>query len=291
MDINWIKDIVRMEFGKEYYMYSLDVSLGACKIFSYENEASLCNFNVGTPPIIEMALSNNMLIAVTESGIIQVTNKSIVKRHPQEYVDLANNEKFNITLKDVALRQRSRPISFELIGQASKARIHSFYLDQNDFMIISYVNMDDENVFRCWDLRGVANHVSFGDDFSYRKHVIEYVEKLPAKAHSFVVRWRSSKNGTYKHNPSSQQHEDIIPEIIVTCSGGLVLIYHPVKQQLNSSITQNELRLVWKISTGLTSCKMIDTSFWAKDNVPKNGDWLFLTAKKLIGDIKSPIVY
>ncbi|RIA91662.1 hypothetical protein C1645_805097 [Glomus cerebriforme] len=281
---NWIKNAVNMEFGKEYYMYSSYVTLGTCKIYSYESENPLCNFNVDVPPIVNLALSNNLFVVRTKSGKIQITTKSILKRRQENFtMDLKNNEKFFIIINDIALKVPSEINS--MIGLVTKASIHSFYLDQNDFMIIGYFNKNNENVFRCWDLRGITNIFSFEDDFNLQEHIIEFYEKLPTKSHSFIVRWRNSKDGSYEQHSYLQQDDDIIPEIIVTCLGGLVLIYHP-----SLGDAQNKLNLVWKISTGLTLCKMIDTSFWTKDNYPNDGDWLFLSAKKLTGDMNIPII-
>jgi hypothetical protein len=77
-----------MEFGKEYYMYSSDISLGACKIFSY-NENSPYYFNIDIPPIFDMALSDNLF----------VTTKLIVRK---QLINLADDEKLNIVLNDIS---------------------------------------------------------------------------------------------------------------------------------------------------------------------------------------------
>jgi hypothetical protein len=278
---NW-NDIIRMKFGKEYYMYSSYVSLGTCKIFSYYDVDPLCNFNINNPPLLDMAISDNFFVTLTKSGKIQITTKLIVENHPTEQIDLTNDERFNIILRDIMILN-----SGELDAQVHKATIHLFHLDQNDLMMINYNNNENVSTLRCWDLRRIRNIPSFEDGFNNQEYVIEYSEELPTKAQSFIVRWRNSKNGSLEYNTHNIQ--DDIPEIIVTCLGGIILIYHP---EINPSLdkTQNNLNLIWKINTGLTSCKMIDTSFWTKDNFPKNGDWLFLSAKKLAGDMKVPIV-
>lgn len=281
-DHNW-NDIVRMKFEKEYYMYSSYVSLGTCKIFSYDKLQPLCHFNVNNPPIYDMAISNNLFVVLTKSGQIQITTKFIVENHSKQRIDLAFDEKLNITLRDIMI----------LSSQELDAKVTMlFYLDQNDFMIINYINQKNENVLKCWDLRRIRNVSSFKDDSNYQDYIIEYTEKLPTKAHSITIKWRNSKNGSYEHDTHIQDDDNILPEIIVTCLGGIILIYHPVEQQMDSSLdkTQNNLKLVWKINTGLTSCKMIDTSFWTKDNFPKDGDWLFLSAKRLVGDMKVPVI-
>ncbi|GBC10386.1 hypothetical protein RclHR1_00960003 [Rhizophagus clarus] len=274
---NW-NDMIRMKLGKEYYMYSSYVSLGTCKIFSYGKTQSLCNFNISAPPILDMAISDNFFVTLTKSGKIQITTKSIVENHSRQQIELANDEKFNITLRD---------IMFSISD--TKTIIHLFHLDQNDFMIINYINKNNENILKCWDLRRIRNIPSFKDGFNNQEYVVEYSEKLPAKAHSSIIRWRNSKTGTYEYNTYLQEiDDDILPEIIVTCLGGIILIYHPAEPSLDK--TQTNLNLVWNINTGLTSCKMIDTSFWTNDNFPKDGNWLFLSAKKLTGDMKVPIV-
>ncbi|CAB4389835.1 unnamed protein product [Rhizophagus irregularis] len=276
---NW-NDIVRMKFGKEYYMYSSYVSLGTCKIFSFDKLQPLCHFNVNNPPIYDMALSNNLFVVLTKSGKIQITTKLIVENHSKQRIDLANDEKLKIALRDIMILG-----SHEFDTKVTMI----FYLDQNDFMVINYINQNNENVIKCWDLRKIRNVTSFKEDSNYQDYFIEYTEILPTKAHSITVRWRNLKNGSYEY---IQEDDNILPEIIVTCLGGTILIYHPVEQQMDTSLdkTQNNLKLVWKINTGLTSCKMIDTSFWTKDNFPKDGDWLFLSAKRLVGDMKVPVV-
>ncbi|CAG8523988.1 1236_t:CDS:2 [Funneliformis caledonium] len=300
-NVNWIKNMIRVEFGKEHYMYSLDVALGTCKIFSYTKEHSVCNFNIDIPPICDLSLSNNLLVVRTESGRLQVTTSSVIRDHQEQIVDLADDKKFNIILSDVAMLP-SQSNSFGSFANHFKANILSYYLDKNDFMIINYVNTNDENAFKCLDLRKISNRSSFDEGFDYRKHVVEYSEILPAKAHSFAVRWKNQNNDTYEHYSSFQQQQsdamiqdDLMPEVMITCSGGLVLIYRPVVQKRNSTFVSREkiktkLTLVWRISTGLNFCKMIDTSLWTKDNFPTNGDWLFLSAKKLKGDMKVPVV-
>ncbi|CAI2180253.1 13263_t:CDS:2 [Funneliformis geosporum] len=300
-NVNWIKNMIRLEFGKEYYMYSLDVALGTCKIFSYAREHSICNFNIDTPPICDLSLSNNLLIVRTETGRFQVTTRSVMKDQ-EHIVDLTDDKKFNIILSDVAIISTHSNSFGSFANNNFKANILTYYLDKNDFMIINYVNTNDEYAFKCLDLRKLANHSSFYEGFDYRKHVVEYSELLPAKAHSFVVRWKNQNNDTYEHYSSFQQQQsdaripdDLVPEIVVTCSGGLVLIYRPVVQKRNSAFVsrgkiKTKLALMWRISTGLNFCKMIDTSFWTKENFPKNGDWLFLSAKKLKGDMKVPVV-
>jgi hypothetical protein len=105
------------------------------------------------------------------------------------------------------------------------------------------------------------------DDFNNRDHIIEFSEELP-QWYSFTTRriwWYYTGNNHY----------------------------HPAtEQQTNPSLDKepNKLRLTWRIHKGLTSCKMIDTSLWTKDNFPENGDWLFLSAKKLISSMKIPSI-
>ncbi|CAG8458688.1 6444_t:CDS:2, partial [Acaulospora colombiana] len=275
-DGGWIKNVVRIQLGRKYFMYSSDISMGTCKIFSYYQAQSLGNFNVHNPPLTELAISRNFFVTCTEPGNFQLTTHASSCKHMIRSTDLEERYKFGINIDDVQIKNISR--------QSLKGKMSAFYMDHNDLMIAGYYNNEGESVFRVWDLRGVREHESF-ETREYKNMISQYEGKLESKAQSFLVRWKDDLDEYRTPLDNELEYQlKASPEIIVTCSGGNIAIF-----RLLDTIG-GKLKCSWRISTGLTFLKVVDTQFWSPGNLPSNGNWLFLSAKKTIGDMKVPVV-
>ncbi|CAG8473413.1 6962_t:CDS:2 [Acaulospora morrowiae] len=268
----WIKNSVRIQLGRKYFMYSSDVSMGTCKIFSYYETNSLGNFNVSNPPLKELAISRHFFVTGTEPGNFQLTTHTSSNKHMIRSTDLDERYRFGIVVDDIQINRVDQ--------RTLKGKMSAFHMDFNDLMIVGYCNNEGESVFRVWDLRGARECESF-ETREHENKISRYEGKLESKAQSFLVRWKDS-HGRYKTLLENELKDQLeaSPEIIVTCLGGNIAIYE----------VEKKLKCLWRISTGLTFLKVIDTKFWSPVNFPSNGNWLFLSAKKIVGDMKMPVV-
>ncbi|CAG8499054.1 37826_t:CDS:2 [Gigaspora margarita] len=289
-DANWVKNIVRIQFAHDLFMYSSDISLGTCKIFSLYK--SLGNFNVRNPPLKELATSFNFLVAGTEPGNFQLSTRASVYKHMATSLDLDERYKFDIIIPDVEVISQ-RIYTPTLIQEVIKGKVTAFHMEQNDFMIVGYFNNEEEATLRAWDLRKIRHLESF-ESQEFRKDIVQYVAKLPAKAQSFSVRWKNSSGEIQTLSITEQEKQlQVSPEIIVTCSGGHVLIFVPdttILKSDNDKEPTQKLNMIWEVRTGLTSCRLIDTRYWLQCNYPSNGNWIFISAKQTKGDMKVPVV-
>nr|CAG8435284.1 2059_t:CDS:2 [Entrophospora candida] len=289
-DLNYIKNIFGIKFGDEHFMYSPDISLGICKIFSYPAH-HMINFNVNNPPLLEMFISRNFLITLTDTGIFNLTTLASVNGHYQDSVEVPANARFIIPISDVSIKIHTVGFS-----QQPKGRITAYHLDSNDFLFVGYINNDEKHVFSAWDLSEIGQYKIFKVG-EYEQAIIQYYEILPGKAHSFLIRWKN-KNGEYEKNlaDNDNQRSHLTPQIFVTCSGGHVLIFQPedsesvFKKNIDQRFALKKLNLIWKISTGLTSCRIIENSNTLENQFSSNTDWIFISAKQLKGDMKVTVV-
>ncbi|CAG8755971.1 12610_t:CDS:2 [Cetraspora pellucida] len=289
-DANWVRNIVRVQFAYNLFMYSSDIALGTCKIFSYNK--SLGNFNIRNPPLKELAASFNFLVAGTELGNFQLSTCVSVYKHMVTSLDLDERYRFEIIIPDVEIESQ-RIYTPTVIQETVKGKITAFHMDPNDFMIVGYFNNEKETMLRAWDLRKIRHLESF-ESQEFRKDIVQYIAKLPAKAQSFSVRWRNSSSEIQPLLITEREKQlQVSPEIIVACSGGHVLIFVPdtttPKSDGDKEFIQ-KLNMVWEVNTGLTSCRLIGVQNWLQCNYPSNGNWIFISAKQTKGDMKVPIV-